>query len=221
MIKLNEKQVSDLLKQPESGMGYQIVEVSRASGIRKGTVYNAELLYLEGEPGLYLSDEIRQRILKTAGIDEARTILSIRVVRPAAPVRPPILTEKTAAYKLGKPATDGEPKKTNDREIFIRFTAYANDRRITADKGLLPGTYATTEADSRNIRTGAEAVERYALPDPTPAKFRFRVVPLKDTVFQEGIVQPANGHDGGGMEIIFNSGTDKNTVSGPAVLPEN
>ncbi len=102
----------------------------------------------------------------------------------------------------------------------MRFTAYRNDRRITTDKGLLPGTYATTEADSRNVRTGTEAVERYALPDPKPAIYRFRIDPREDTVNREGTVQPAFGHEGGGVEVIFDNGTDKNTVSGPAVLPE-
>lgn len=166
------------------------------TGIRKGTVYNGELLLWEEEPRTYLAEGVYQRLVKAADSIEARMIELIRVVRPAAASRPPTTMEKFAERVLGKPATEGEPKKTKDKEVFMRFTAYINNRRITAEKGFLPGTYATTEADSKNVKTGAEAVERYALPDPKPAKYRYRIDPLKDTVYREGIVQPANGHKG-------------------------
>ncbi len=220
MIKLAEAHVSGMLAQPESGMGYQNVEVKCTTGIRKGTVYNGELLLWEEEPRTFLVEGVYQRLVKTADSIEGRMIESIRVVRPTAPSRPPTVTEKFAERMLGKPASEGEPKKTKAGEVFMRFTAYIKDRRITSDKGLLPGTYATTEADSRHVKTGAEAVERYALPDPKPAKYRYRIDPLKDTVYREGIVQPANEHKGGGVEVIFDKGTDKHTVSGPDILPE-
>src|SRR5207245_1474422 len=105
----------------------------------------------------------------------------------------------------------GDPKKTKQDDVFMRFTAYKNDRRITANNGLLPGTYATTDADSRNVKTGEQAVERYALPDPKPAKYRFRVVPTKNTEYREGTVQPAYGHKGGGVEVLFDQGTSDST----------
>jgi hypothetical protein len=34
---------------------------------------------------------------------------------------------------------------------------------VTTEKGLLPGSYATTKEDGNNVKTGAEAVARYAL----------------------------------------------------------
>lgn len=220
MIRLNAAQIDGLLSQVESGMGYQTVEVKVASGMRRATVYNADLLLWEEEPQTYLAEGTYQRMVKAADSIEARTIESIRVVRPLRQIREQAAMEKFATTLLGKPATEGEQKKTKEREVFMRFTAYINDRRITAEKGLLPGTYATTEADSKNVKTGADAVEQYALPDPKPAKYRYRIDPLKDTVYREGIVQPAHGHKGGGVEVIFDNGTDKNTVSGPAVLPD-
>lgn len=220
MIKLAGSQVTGLLAQPESGMGYQTVEVRCTTGVRVATVYNGELLLWEEEPRTNLLEGVYQRMVKAADSAEARMIESIRVVRRTPPSRRLTVLEKFAARSSGKPATEGEPKKTKDGEVFMRFTAYRNDRRITTDKGLLPGTYATTEADSRNVRTGTEAVERYALPDPKPAIYRFRIDPREDTVNREGTVQPAFGHEGGGVEVIFDNGTDKNTVSGPAVLPE-
>ena len=220
MIRLNASQIGGLLTQVETGMGYQTVEVKMAAGIRRATVYNADLLLWEDEPQAYLAEGTYQRMVKVADSIEARMIESIRVVQPVRQIREKTAMDKFAEALLGKPASEGEKKKTLEKEVFMRFTAYINDRRIIADKGLLPGTYATTEADSKNVRTGAEAVVRYALPDPKPAKYRFRIDPLKDTVYRDGIVQPANGHKGGGVEVIFDNGTDNNTISGPAVLPD-
>ncbi len=111
--------------------------------------------------------------------------------------------------------------RTKDDERFYRFSAFRNDRRITATNGLLPGSYGTTEADGDQVKTGAEAVERYALPSADPASYRFVIKPLKDTAIKKGIVQPANNHEGGGVEVIFSEGTTKDTVTQPpAKLPD-
>ena len=105
--------------------------------------------------------------------------------------------------------------------MFCRFSAFENDRRITPDRGLFPGTYATTKEDGDKVKTGKEAVERYALQNPDPASYRFTIKPKKDTKLKGGIVQPANGHQGGGVEVIFTEGTQKNTVTVPPTkLPD-
>jgi hypothetical protein len=41
----------------------------------------------------------------------------------------------------------------------------------------------------------------------------------KGTELRRGIVQPDFGHTGGGVEVLFDNGTDDGTVSGPKVLP--
>jgi hypothetical protein len=220
MIKLNESQIAQLLSQPETGMGYQIVEVKVAAGVKRATVYNADLLLWEDEPRTYLAEGTYQQLVKGADSVEARRIESIRVVQPVRHAREHMETQKSAEGLLGKPATEGEPKRTKYGDVFMRFTAYKDDRRITPDRALRPGTYATTEADSRNVGTGEQAVERYALPDPKPAKYRFRIDPTKDTEYREGTVQPAYGHKGGGVEVLFDRGTSASTVSGPKELPE-
>lgn len=111
--------------------------------------------------------------------------------------------------------------RTKDGEKFYRFSAFRNDHRVTATNGLLPGSYATTEADGSLVTTGAEAVERYALPNDDPASYRFTIKPLKDTTIKKGIVEPANNHHGGGVEVIFTEGTTKDTVTQPpAKLPD-
>lgn len=74
--------------------------------------------------------------------------------------------------------------RTKDDEKFYRCSAFKNDRRVTPDNGLLPDSYATTEADGDLVKTGTEAVERYALPNDDPASYRFTINPLKDTAIR-------------------------------------
>ena len=217
MIRLHDNQIRDLIYQPESGMGYQTVEADYKNVKIKGTVYNAELLLWERETRTILVEAF-ETLLEKADSSDAQFIKSIKVISPKR------VTSESAAEKFlrkiqGEPATEGTPKKTKEGETFARFTAYKNDRRITPNKGLRPGTYATTEADAKNVKTGSEAVERYALPDPKPAIYRYKIEPYKDTIYRQGIVQPANGHRGGGIEVIFDFGTDDKTVTGPTILP--
>jgi hypothetical protein len=104
--------------------------------------------------------------------------------------------------------------------VFKRFSAYPNDRRVASDGSLLSGTYATTEQDAKNVKTGKDAVARYALPDPAPASNVITVRPNKDTDIQRGIVEPAFGQPGGGVEVIFTNGTQPKTVTGPIKIPD-
>src|SRR5207302_1169993 len=69
-------------------------------------------------------------------------IKSIRVLRPSETQR--FLSVTTSlGESLAGPARDAQVEETKADEIFKRFSAYENDRRVTKDKGLLPGTYAT------------------------------------------------------------------------------
>jgi len=219
MIKLTERFIASLVQQPESGMGYQIVEAEYIGrGMKKGVVYNAELIVFEDEPRRIITEAQYQELLKAAST-ETSSIKSIRVV-----LSPPTITKSASQISeekfLGKPATEGEIEETEKDEIFKRFTAYRNDRRITARGSLLHDTYATTEEDARNVKTGKEAVERYALPNPKPAIYRFTIEPNEDTRIRKGIVQQAYSYKGSGVEIIFIDGTTDNTVTGPGTIPE-
>ena len=110
---------------------------------------------------------------------------------------------------------------TQISEIFKRFSAYANDRRVTAGKGLTAGTFATTKEDAdANVKTGADAVSRYALPSSKPASNVFTISPAKDTDLRRGVAQPANNQPGGGVEVIFVNGLPDGTVTGPVTIPD-
>ncbi|HWB15891.1 MAG TPA: hypothetical protein VG538_05740 [Vicinamibacterales bacterium] len=219
MYRLSQEQTRSLVRQPESGMGYQVVDAATTDNkTKRGIVYNAELLTLDedrhGDRVIMLTKSASEA-LRTAESAIGR-IKSLTVVRDS---RTTVLSKREAKASGG--ASEAETEKTKEGEKFYRFSAFENDRRITADNGLEPGTYATTEEDGNKVKTGKEAVERYALPNEEPASYRFTIKPLKDTNIKKGIVQPANGHQGGGVEVIFTDGTTKNTVAKPPTkLPD-
>jgi hypothetical protein len=218
MYRLSQDEIRSLVRQPESGMGYQVVDVKTLDlQTKRGVVYNAELLTLDEDR---VSDRV---IMLTKSVNEAlRTASSavgrFRSLSVVSDFRTTMLTKREAKV-WG--ASDGEPDKTKDGEKFYRFSAFENDHRVTGENSLSPGSYATTEEDGAKVKTGKEAVERYALPSDDPASYRFSIKPLKDTKIQKGTVQPANGHQGGGVEVIFTDGTTKDTVTRPPTkLPD-
>lgn len=222
MLRLDSILSAELLGQPESGMGYQIVEaVTHDYRVKRGIAYNAELLLFEDEPRLALKTTAYARLLAEAKSPPGE-IKSLRAVTRMASTSPAfVLKETAAAYgKKATPAKDAPIEKTKEEEVFKRFTAYENDRRITSDGRLLPGTYATTDEDAKNVRTGKEAVARYALPNPKPASNKWTIKPHKGTFIQYGIVEPAYGQPGGGVEVIFTAGTQPGTVTGPEKIPD-
>ncbi len=218
MYHLSFEETYSLLRQPESGMGYQVVDaLTKDYRTKRGVVFNAELLALDEEERsdrLMLSKSYAQA-LSTArsAVDQFR---SLSVVQDYGTT---VLSKRQAMVTGGADIATEEETKEDD--VYYRFSASENDRRITDDKRLRPGTYATTEEDGGEVETGKQAVELYALPNPDPASYRFSIEPKKDTQLKKGIVQPANGHQGGGVEVIFTEGTQKDTVTVPPMkLPD-
>ena len=203
-------------------MGYQIVEATLPNDkIKRGVACNGELLLFEDEPRLTMLTASFERLVASAG-GSAGEIKSLRVV-PRTPMRTLTAAVKESMTGYGqenRPAKDAAPEKTKADEVFKRFSAYANDRRVRPDGRLLPGTYATTEEDARNVKTGKQAVARCALPNPKPASNVFTIRPREDTVVQVGIAQPAYGQPGGGVEVLFTEGTQPRTVTGPEKIPD-
>lgn len=210
MLKLEFAHSNILLSQPESGMGYQIVEATLINHEKQRCiVYNAELLIFKDElSGIGENDSYNLLLEKSnSSLDK---IIDLKVVK------------KSYNYFSEVKGTEESPiEYTIEDEIFKRFSAYRNDKRITDKYGLYPGTYATTEEDAEHVNTGMDAVARYALPNLEPAIYVFTIKPTEKTAIQRGIVQPANNQPGGGVEIIFTKGSDDNTVSGPDTIPAN
>jgi hypothetical protein len=211
MLKLDAAFREQLLNSPESGMGYQVVvtlsksynisrglaKAAREINVRRGIVYNAELLLFEDEPRVTFTSEAFTRLLSEAKA-ASEEIISLQVIPRAFSISPAVaLQEASASYgKKSTTAKDAPIEKIREMEIFKRFTAYPNDRRVWPDGSLLPNTYTTTEEDARNVRTGRDAVARYALPNPQPASNVFTIRPHADTFIRRGIVEPAYNQPG-------------------------
>lgn len=224
MFALDKARSNDLLALPESGMGFQLIAfVTDDARRHHGFAFNAEFVVGTDEP---LSQLREHRRLLLARVQlEAKTpgaiIRELSLVdRHHLAFRRHFVSEARAHYgKAVGPAKDAPIERTKLGDVFVRFSAFLDDRRINPDKSLKPGTYATTEADARHVLTGTQAVRRYALPNPDPAVHRFTLHPPQPADIQYGIVEPANNQPGGGVEVIFPSGTAAKTVIAHATIP--
>lgn len=226
MLRLEPSFIDDLLNQAESGMGYQIVQATMDDDqTKRGMAFNSEVLLFDDESFGDFSRHF-QLFEYTTALCELRPsgqwVKALRVI-PQASGRQQTASVNESAPPYDKQtggAADAPREETKAGEAFRRFSAFPNDRRIRPDGGVYPGTYATTAEDGDKVKTGQEAVAQYALPNPMPASYKFTIEPHEDTVIQKGIVQPAYGQPGGGVEVIFTTGTDANTVSGPEKIPD-
>jgi hypothetical protein len=220
---LNEDRQRELIAQPESGMGYQDVAIELRNGeTRYGTAFNAEFLLYSGEPS-HLLERIsepgqRSLMLERNEVGFGEDIRSLKVLQREAGFSPQV-SESSSSTKSSSGASDAPEEELQKKESFKRFSAYANDRRVTPTRGLLRGTYATTEEDAKHVNTGRDAVRRYALPNPIPAVNVFTIDPPLRTKLKRGVAQPAYGQPGGGVEVIFVNGSPDRTVTGPAQIP--
>lgn len=112
------------------------------------------------------------------------------------------------------------PLSTGPNDEFVRYSTYANDRRIGPGDSLLPGTYVTSKMDADVAKTGFGNVGRYALPNPLPAVHRFDIVVPGGTAGLVGTVAPAFGQSGGGVEIELTSGAPPGSVKKRSRMPE-
>jgi len=231
-----------LLKLPEYGMGYQKARVRLSTGgSETGFILNTEIFLKETETRFQtpLFWDQWGKVMEEARKEAQKSMLTLSSIEEVIP-RP---TERLRGVRLialansfstsnaerqaimgkaaGSPAKDAPITPTSIGEIFKRFSAYANDRRVTEKKGLVAGTYATTKEDAdAHIKTGSDAVSRYALENKKPASNVFTITPPKGTDLQRGIVEPAYGEPGGGVEVIFVNGSPDGTVTGPVLIPE-
>lgn len=216
---VSEELRKSLLSQQESGMGYQLVEAEYVNGTRDQLLaLNASFLannWSEVRKAVTGHRSLVEMQLKTAAaeatLQNPPAIRSLRVTKAASAVR--------EATNRG-PASEASDTPTKAGDEFRRFSAFENDRRITENGGLLPGTYSTTSEDGDRVKTGEQAVQRYALPNPTPACYEFVIRPPATTTIKQGTAQPAYGQPGGGVEVIFVNGSPDKAVTRGRTLPE-
>ena len=216
-------------------MGYQKVTATLDDGsIANGLVFNGELFVEDTDDALPTVHE-----KWSAAVDQARksapSIKSVQVISRSpdmlrgvkrvvlANARRTLSAESydVISKSAEGPAKDGRRNAHGPHEVFKRFSAYKNDRRVTNKQGLTPGTFATTREDAELfVKTGTDAVHRYALENKAPASNVFTIVPPRKTNLKRGIAQPAYGEPGGGVEVIFVNGSPDGTVRGPETIPD-
>jgi hypothetical protein len=212
LFKLNELQESYLLNQPETGMGYQVVEASR-----QGNFLKEKFLVLNSEVVIEMNDYEAANIRKVIneGIFSIKasatqiTLNSISVLNERQ-IRN-IVNESKNENERG--AIDNPVENANGDEFFVRLSAFDDDKRIDKIKKCLrPGSYTTTMDDYIICKvTNSDPVDRYALPSNDIIQYAFQIQPKKIDTLQRGIVQPANGKQGGGKEVYFAKGTSEGT----------
>jgi hypothetical protein len=210
-----------LLEQPESGMGYQKVEIiSRDGRRRRGTAFNAEYLVYAGESldrlKAITEPSRRLQMLDRNELGFGEEIVELKILSNSVPSESRIREGDRDTRPSESGASGSVPEALQGKEQFKRFSAFENDRRVTAGGALLPGTYTTSAEDAKQVHSGRDAVRRYALPNPAPAVNVFTIdPPVPATILQRGVAQPAYGQPGGGVEVIFVNGSPDRTVMGP------
>ena len=210
--KLSSQQEDQLLHQPETGMGYQVIEA-----IKQGSYSRERFLVLNSEIVIevngYESGHVRKII--DEGIYNVKAGADLIVLNSIS-----VLSENQFRGVLNETKSENERaaienhvENANGQEIFVRLSAFENDRRIDKiEKCLLPGSFTTTMEDYLTCKsTNADPVDRYALPNNDEIKFAFHIQPKQSDTLQRGIVQPANEKRGGGKEAYFKNGTSSGT----------
>ena len=207
-FKLNSSQEIDLLRQPETGMGYQVVIANKAGSYtrEKFLVLNSEIVIeMNGFEDGHIRKVINEGIFSiksSAGLISLNSII--------------VLNEKQFRDQINEPkseneksALDNQIESADGNEMFVRLSAFDDDKRIDKiNKCLHRGSFTTTYTDYSTCRTlDDDPVERYALPNNDEIKFAFYIQPIVKDTLQRGRVQPANGKRGGGKEIYFANGT--------------
>ena len=205
--RVGERTEAQLLKMPETGMGFQVIRYRRDYLV----VFNTILI-------IPLS-ELRERrftqddYMFLSGNPESSVILNLDVL------------DIQGDFSLAFSFFDREYRDTNtgltfsepiisppDHVIspkrpysYYRYSAFYKDKRVASDGSYLPGTYATTYNDSHFVPSGFAAVGRYALPNPASAQYVFPILTFTQPTFI-GTAAPNFGQAGGGVEVLFEYG---------------
>ena len=189
-----------LLEQPESGMGYQLADADPF------VFLNAEIAI-----GLDDNDEMQSGDVKWLS----------KFLLQEDDARQEMLDDlKPYVHGIRITAHRSYPSGTYPGEMFWRYSAFRNDRRIRSDQSVLPGTYVTTENDSRHVSSGLGAVGRYALPNPVSAHFATEIRSPSGQSILCGNSAPKFGQAGGGVEILLIQSLPPNSVANQRQIPE-
>lgn len=152
---LNKEQELDLLSKPETGMGYQVIEATKAGFYTKSKyiVLNAQMaVEMDGNQGQYIRKIITEgfsKIKNSAQIINfsASSVKLFNEIEFRGIVNEPKYGVERGAIENKKEIADGV-------EIVVRLSAFEDDKRIdTINKCLRPGSYTTTMGDYEVCKT--------------------------------------------------------------------
>jgi len=212
IYKLSFEQQRQLIALPESGMGYQFIKARYPGEYRtkEFLALNAEIVVeQDNNTKTYLNRIAKMgfnSVTREAGV---KILMDIELISKSAyfnAVREPTQTKS-------KGAKDGPLVQPNGEDLYVRLSAYQDDKRIDkVNKCLLPGSYTTTLKDYVTcVFQKDDPIERYALPNDESIEWAFYIQPLISDTYRFGIVQPDFGKRGGGEECLFEKGTSFNT----------
>lgn len=232
IYKANPEQFSKFLSLPESGMGYQLFKAQMffSESINYYVAFNSQLI-IPLDSNFEKNKNDFSRLNYTILLNEAKILRFI-------PFSISILSTNEIAYfntnlfgttrvisesqikekhrYINRQGAKITPEKhANGIDLFVRLSAFENDHRIDLNNNrLLEGSFTTTIKDYEDcLGFKDDPVDRYALPydEGEQVKWAFYLKPMEVDIYQEGVVQPAFGHFGGGIEDYWKKGTSKDT----------
>lgn len=211
--RLTVSQEHEFLRLPETGMGYQIIEAAKT-----GSYSRERYIVLNSEIAIEMNgmEEYLISMVLLQGTEACKRNLEFIQLNAIQLINNKLFRDvvKEPENKKDKGAIDNPVENANGEEVFVRLSAFDNDRRVDKENRCLrPGSFTTTEADYLVCKyLNDDPVERYALPNNDEIKWAFYIQPDKTDTLQRGTVQPANGKRGGGKEAYFDKGTAKGTL---------
>jgi hypothetical protein len=209
-----------LMALPECGMGYQIIEAFiPGRNVRdQFIVYNSELIVDRDSDLVEIKRQIVSegltRIFEKAEIIQLSTpkLVERRLLREFRGVSQSKKAEKSR-YLGGRGADENPMENATGVETFVRLSCFDKDNRIDfINRRFIPGTFSTTVLDYSECKGHSDdPLDRYVLPLDEKIKWAFYTKPYNNDQLQRGIIQPAFGRDGGGVEIYFETGTSNGT----------
>jgi len=210
----SNEQENYFLNQPETGMGYQVIDASKTGAYdrKKYIILNSQVaIDLDDYTGNNIKNVINEGITKIQ-MSAQKIVFSKNSIK--------LFSENEfrnfvneAKSPIEKGAIDNSKEAANGIEEFVRLSAFQDDKRIDrVKKRLRPGSFTTTKNDYMMCKSlNQNPINRYALPNEDKIEWAFFIIPKKSDNLQRGKVQPANGKSGGGEEVYFELGTSDGT----------
>ena len=220
---LSEALKENLSSRPETGMGYQIINLNPTPQFRmeKALVINSDLLIdLDNQATWSAINQIKSyEQIKLSAKEEVYlsdlNIKSIEISLKSTNYFLSVESESICERKAGGNGAMQSPiRSANGNESFVRLSHFRKDNRVDEEnKCLKKGSFATSVNDYLTcVYCPDDPNDRYALPNDDPILWAFFVTPKNTDNLQEGIVQQANNKRGGGYEAYFKNGTSINTL---------